>query len=86
VQELYITSTPFIYQDQFHLSPVIYGALIIIPTLAFVLGGKISAVLNKRNIKLIKVIIIGILIIIYACLLLTFSDILHIDNYYTDYH
>lgn len=78
---LYITATPFIYQDQFHLSPAVFGTLIIIPTLAFVLGGKISSVINTKNIKLKKVIIFGVLIIICACLFLTFSDVFHINNY-----
>jgi len=78
---LYITSSPFIYQNVFHLSPAVYGALIVIPTLAFVVGGKFSASMNKKDIKLSKLISCGFYIIIISCIFLTFSNFLCIDNY-----
>jgi MFS transporter, DHA1 family, multidrug resistance protein len=79
---LYITATPFIYQIQFSLSPAEYGTLITIPTLALFGGGKISAVLHKKNISLNKIILYGIIIITASSLLLTFAKYLSINNYW----
>ncbi|HJO94027.1 MAG TPA: MFS transporter [Victivallales bacterium] len=77
---IYIAVTPFIYQINFHLSPAIYGTFIIIPSLFFAAGSKISSFFNKKGIEFKRIVIIGFIIIISSSLLVLFSGALDIDN------